>query len=291
MARASALPLLPRYASPASGPAIAAAAADPDPLVRAAAPRALGPSAPAALVTYALPLLRDPVRAVRTEAARALSGVDPRVIPADQLVALTAAEDELVAAELVNAERPEMHLNLGLLDIGRAQPDAAEAEYNTALRLDPGFVPAMMNLADLDRMRGQDAQAEALLRKALTIDPGNADVTHGLGLVLVRQHNYVEALPLLRRAAELAPDNARYGYVYAIGLNSTGSPQQARALLEQLHLQHPGDTDVLVALVTTARSAGDLPAALLHARELGRLFPGNRQIQVLIADLEKQVGR
>jgi hypothetical protein len=45
MARASALPLLPRYASPASGPAIAAAAADLDPLVRAAAPRALGPSA------------------------------------------------------------------------------------------------------------------------------------------------------------------------------------------------------------------------------------------------------
>jgi predicted CXXCH cytochrome family protein len=291
IARASALPLLPRYASSASGPAIAASVVDADPLVRAAAARALGPSVPVAIVTSTLPLLHDPVRAVRTEAARALSGVDPRSIPVEQHAALAAAEDELAAAELVNADRPETHLNLGLLDTRRAEPEAAEAEYNTALRLDPNFVPAMLNLADLDRMRGQDAQGELLLRKALAMEPNNADVTHGLGLVLVRQHNYAEALPLLGKAAELAPDNARYGYVYAIALNSTGSPQQARGLLERLHQQHPADPDVLVALVTTARSAGDLPAALMHARELARLYPGNPQIRMLVNDLEKQVGR
>nr|WP_294514539.1 tetratricopeptide repeat protein [uncultured Rhodopila sp.] len=290
IARASALPLLPRYASSASGPAIAAAVADPDPLVRAAAARALGPAAPAVIVRSTLPLLRDPIRAVRTEAARALSGVDPQAIPADQRAALAAAEDELVTAELVNADRPETHLNLGLLDTRRAQPDGAEAEYNAALRLDPHFVPAMMNLADLDRMRGRDAQGEALLRKALAIEPNNADVTHSLGLVLIRQHNYADAMPLLRKAAELAPDNARYGYVYAIALNSTGSPQQARTLLERLHQQHPADPDVLVALVTTARSAGDLPAALTSARELAGLYPGNPQIRMLVLELEKQVG-
>jgi hypothetical protein len=39
IARASALSLLPRFASSASVPAIAAAIADPDPLVRAAVPR------------------------------------------------------------------------------------------------------------------------------------------------------------------------------------------------------------------------------------------------------------
>jgi len=81
----------------------------------------------------------------------------------------------------------------------------------------------------------------------------------------------------------------RYGYVYAIALNSTGSPQQARGLLERLHQQHPAEPDVLVALVTTARGAGDIPTALLHARELARLYPGNPQIQMLVIDLEKQV--
>src|SRR5271166_2362445 len=291
IARASALPLLPRYASAASAPAIAAAAGDPDPLVRAAAPRALSATSPSATVQAILPLLHDPVRAVRIEAARALSGIDPQAMSAEQRSALVAAEEELVASELVNDDRPETHLNLGLLDTRRARQTEAEAEYRTALRLDPNFVPAMMNLADLDRMRGMDTQGAELLRKAIAIEPQNADVTHSLGLFLVRQHNHAEAVPLLRRAAELAPDNIRYGYVYAIALNSTGAPDQARGLLERIHQQHPADPDVLVALVSIARSAGDFSTALMHARELAQLYPGDPQIHMLVVGLEKRTSQ
>jgi predicted CXXCH cytochrome family protein len=74
--RASALPLLAPYASPASEPAIKAAIRDPDPLVRAAAPRALPGTPPPRLADAAAPLLSDPVRAVRIEAARALAATD-----------------------------------------------------------------------------------------------------------------------------------------------------------------------------------------------------------------------
>jgi Flp pilus assembly protein TadD len=94
----------------------------------------------------------------------------------------------------------------------------------------------------------------------------------------------------LRQAATLAPDNAHYGYVYAIALNSTGQGEQARALLEQIHRQQPADRDVLIALVSMARDAGDFPAALLHARELATLYPGNAEIYTLIRDLQTQQG-
>ncbi|HEY1411293.1 MAG TPA: multiheme c-type cytochrome [Rhodopila sp.] len=291
IARASALLLLPRYASEASEPALAAAVIDPDPLVRAAAPRALSVSSPPAAIQSVSALLRDPIRAVRIEAARALSGVASQPVVSEQNSAFADAYKELVAAEQVNADRPESHLNLGLLDVRRAQPNEAEAEYRTALRLDPNFVPALMNLADLDRMRGLDVQGAELLRKALSIDPRNADVTHALGLFLVRQHNYTDALPLLRQAAALAPGNARYGYVYAIALNSTGQAAQARALLNQIHQQQPADRDVLLALISMARDAGDVSTALLHARELATLYPGNAQIDALIRDLERQQSR
>ena len=73
IARASGLLLLARYASRASEPAIKAAIVDPDPLVRMAIPRALSASAPRALIEAIFPLLGDPVRAVRVEAARALA--------------------------------------------------------------------------------------------------------------------------------------------------------------------------------------------------------------------------
>jgi Flp pilus assembly protein TadD len=260
-------------------------------LVRSAAPRALSPAASPVIVQAVLSLLGDPVRAVRVEAARALSGLPDRAMSAGQRSAFRGAYEELVGAELTDADRPEAHLNLGLLNTRQGQPADAESEYRTALRLDPKFVPAMVNLADLDRMRGLDRQGVELLRQALSIEPRSADATHALGLFMVRQHNYADALPLLKRAAELAPDNVRYGYVYAVALNSTGSPEQSRALLTQIHRQHPENRNVLAALIADERGAGDVQAALSHARELADLDPGDPQVRMLLLDLENQPAR
>jgi predicted CXXCH cytochrome family protein len=291
IARASGLLLLPRYASKASEPAIKSAIADPDPLVRMAMARALPPSAPRAIIEATFSLLGDPVRAVRTESARALAGVDPQTMTPEQRSAFTGAYQELVAGEMIDADRPETHLNLGLVKMRRKQLDEAEVEYRTALRLDPKFVPAMANLADLDRERGMDKEGAELLRAAIAIEPNNAAIKHSLGLLLVRQRNYTEALPLFRDAAALAPDNARYAYVYAVALNSTGSAAEATAVLERTHKQHPTDWDVLVTLITFERDSGDLTAALAYAQELAALEPSNPQIRALIDDLRRRMGR
>ena len=120
----------------------------------------------------------------------------------------------------------------------------------------------------------------------MAIAPNNADIRHALGLALVRQHNYAEAIPELRQASELAPDNARYAYVYAIALNSTGSPGQAMELLEHSHKLHPADRDTLLALVSIARETGDFTTALSHARELIALDPEDTEIHRLVLDLE-----
>jgi Tfp pilus assembly protein PilF len=288
IARASALPLLPGYATPASEAAIRAAIADPSSLVRSAVPRALPPSPSPAVVQAVAPLLSDPIRGVRIETARALAGIDPSIMTQDQRDAFDTAYRELVAAEMVDADRPEAHLNLGLLDLRRHAPADAEAEYRTALRLDPSFVPALANLADLDRMRGQDGQGADLLRKALVIEPNNADVRHSLGLLLVRQHSYTEAVDQLRKASELAPDNARYAYVYAIALNSTGAAAEAIALLERTHRQHRSDRNVLVALVSITRDKGDFATALRYARELAGQYPADMQVRAMVMDLQKR---
>ncbi|MGO9005926.1 MAG: cytochrome c3 family protein [Beijerinckiaceae bacterium] len=288
IARASALALLPHYATLQSEAAIKAAFVDPSPLVRAAAPRALSAKPSAAMIAAAAPLLSDPIRAVRIEAARALAGVDQRSLTAKQQTAFAAAYRELFAAEMIDADRPEAHLNLGLLETRRQRGPEAEAQYQTALRLDPSFVPALVNLADLDRMRDKDREGADLMRKAMALEPNNADVRHSLGLLLVRQKDFSEALVQLRQASELAPDNARYAYVYAVALNSTGAQGEAMKLLEQTHKRHPADRDVLLALISIARETGDLATALLHARELAALYPTDTQLRLLILDLEKR---
>jgi Flp pilus assembly protein TadD len=289
--RASALQLLTRYASAASEPAIRAGITDPDPLVRMAAPQALPPSAPRSLIEAILPLLSDPVRAVRVEAARVIAGTDPQTMTPERRSAFASAYQELINAEMIDADRPESHLNLGLLKTRRQQTSEAEAEYRTALRLDPKFVPALVNLADLNRQRGMDKEGAELLRTAIAIEPNNAAIKHSLGLLLVRQRNYAEALPLLRDAATLAPDNARYAYVYAVALNSTGSAAEAKTLLARTYKQHPTDRNVLAGLIAFERDSGDIAAALTHAQELAVLEPQNPQIRALLDDLQKRLGR
>ena len=106
--------------------------------------------------------------------------------------------------------------------------------------------------------------------------------------VPLTQARLCRALDLLRRAHELAPDNARYAYVYAVALNSTGATTDAMALLERTHEQHPTDRDVLMGLVSIARDAGDVATALRHARELAALDPADTRLRALVSDLEKR---
>jgi predicted CXXCH cytochrome family protein len=291
IARASGLLLLAPYASKASEPAIKAAIADSDPLVRMTVPRAVPQSVPQSIVSALFPLLSDPVRVVRVETARRLAGIDPRTMTPEQRGAFAVAYEELIAAEMVDADRPEAHLNLGLVKAQHHQLNEAEAEYRIALRLDPKFVPAMVNLADLYRGLGKDKKGTELLRAAIAIEPQNAAIKHSLGLLMVRQHNYGEAIPLLREATVLAPDNARYAYVYAIALNSTGSIAEATALLERTYKQHPTDRTVLMTLITLERDRGDVARALTHAQELDALEPDNQQVRALVNDLRRRSGR
>jgi Flp pilus assembly protein TadD len=206
----------------------------------------------------------------------------------EQRLAFVSAYQELIASELLDSDRPEAHLNVGLLRLRQQQPAEAEAEYRTALRLDPRFVPALVNLADLDRARGMDAEGAALLWNAIAIEPKNPAVKHSLALLLVRERKYSEALPLFREAAELAPDNTHYSYVYAVALNSSGSSADAIALLNSVHKRHPTDREVLTGLIAFQRDRGEIASALAYANELAALEPGNPQAQRMIQELRSQ---
>ena len=81
IARASALARMGALAEPPALAAIRAGVADRDSLVRRAAPLALAATGPAASARILAPLLRDPVRAVRIEAAGVLAGAPAGALP------------------------------------------------------------------------------------------------------------------------------------------------------------------------------------------------------------------
>jgi len=249
--------------------------------------RALEPFAPEQRLAAAGHLLDDPVRAVRIEAARLLAPLPAAAFSAEQGLARDKALAELVAAETASAERPESHLNLGNLYAAQGQAAKAEAAYRTALRLDPGFVPATVNLADLYRAQRRDGEGEAVLRAGLAARPEAAALHHALGLVLVRQGRAAEAMESLGSAAALDQDDPRLGYAYGLALNAVGQPAQAVAVLEQAHRRHPYDRDLLVALSTINRDRGALDLARAYAEKLSAAYPEDRVGQQLLEELRQ----
>ncbi|MBF9234524.1 tetratricopeptide repeat protein [Microvirga sp. BT350] len=260
---------------------------DPDPMVRIAALRGLGGLPPDQRWRRASPLLSDPIRAVRMEAATTLANVPAATIPANDRAAFDRAADEYVAAERLNADRPESRNNLAGFFARQGKMAEAEAEYLAAIKLAPASVPARVDLADLYRTQGRDPMAEQLLRSAISVAPQAAAPHYALGLTLIRLKRQPEALDQLRRATELEPEHARYAYVYAIALQSAGRSDEARQVLEQAIDRHPSDADILSALMQDALRQRDVQKALAYAERLRTLAPDNLNLSRLIAQLKQ----
>jgi tetratricopeptide (TPR) repeat protein len=283
--RAGAIRRLGRHAGPSTLPTIRAALGDADALVRAAAVGALAGAEPALRAQLLPPLLADPVRGVRMDAARALAGeAEAQLSPQDR-ARFDAALGEYVAAERFNADRPEGRANLGNLHATQGRFDEAEAAFRAALALDPSFEPAALNLADVQRGRGREQEAERTLREALQRDPRSAAARHALGLSLTRQGRAAEALKELAQAARLAPENGRFAYVHAVALNSAGRGAEARRELARLLARQPDDREALLALALFERDAGNRAQALGYAQRLAELEPDSAPVRQLVREL------
>jgi len=273
IARATALAGFSPYLGPETIGVIVQSLEESNPIIRAAALRALE-SAPVEIrATLVFEALDDPVRAVRIEAARMLAPVSAGDLSADQQSLLDKGVQEYIDAQLAMAERPEAQANLGSLYAALGKGEQAVNAYQTSLEIDQAFTPAYVNLADFYRARGAEAEAEKILRHAAGMVPGSADIQHALGLSLVRQKRTAEAIEALERAARLSPDNSRYVFVYAVGLNSTGKTGQAVTVLQGAHHRFPDNTDILTALIAFHRDTGNLDAARIYAEKLRSIAP------------------
>ena len=279
---AAALPVDPRLAR--SG------LADPDPMVRIAAIEVLASAAsPAQVWPQVAPLLSDPILGVRLAAVSALAPVPTASQPQADRARFERAAAEFVASQRLNADRPEARATLGTYYAERGMAAEAEAEYRAALRLNPNFSAAAIDLADLYRQLGRNREAGEVLQAALQTSPQDAGLHHALGLQMVRAKELGPALEELRRAEELDPQHARYVYVYAVALNSTGKQREAISALEANLARHPSDRETLSALIAFNRDIGDSRSALTYAKRLAQILPGDRDLAALIEVLTKQV--
>ena len=267
--------------------AVSLGLSDPSPLVRREALLALERQAPQRRRELAGPLLSDRSRIVRLAAVEALAGVPARELDAREKQAFDAAFGELEASMRFSADRPESHTYHGTLLARLGRSEAASQEFQQAIALDRSYAPAYLNWADTARAAGDEATAARVLREGLSRTAGDPALRHALGLTLVREKRMPEALRELEAAALAAPDNTRFGYVYAVALQSAGRLDDARLALDRALRRAPEDRELLMAAAQYAREMADAGAQRSYVARALRAYPDDRALASWAEALER----
>jgi len=271
--RASAVERLAGYPSARALELAVSALGDEDGMVRIAGVNTAMALDPATALREVPSRLSDPLRAVRIEAARSLAPAVSRLSP-DRRAAWESARQELAAAAEENADRPQSWLGLAQIAAATGDIAAAERALRHSLKLEPSYVPGVANLADLLRQTGRDQEGEALLRDAVKRTPNEAALQEILALSLVRQKRKPEAVQVLARARALPSATSYTSYLYAVALADAGRRPEAIKVLEAAARKR-GDRDVLLALASFRRDAGDVAGAKAALDRLAAINPGD----------------
>ncbi|UCG85595.1 MAG: tetratricopeptide repeat protein [Gemmatimonadota bacterium] len=289
--RATALSLLASYPGATSAAALRRALGDEAALVRYTALDAVTAVSAQELIDLAAPLLFDPVKAVRLEAATRLAGAPTEMLKPYQRDALQEALAEYEAAMEYSLDFAFAGHNLGNLYVNLQQPERAERYYRVAIEIDDLFYPAKMNLAMLYNSMGRNEAARALLSEVVNDFPELYDAAYSLALLLVEMEQLQDAAVHLRRAAEGLPQRSRIHYNLGLLEQNLGNTAAAEAALMRALALEPESLDYQFALADHYVRRGNLTQALQLADRMISTHPESELGSQMKARVEAMLGR
>jgi len=222
------------------------------------------------------PLLYDPVRAVRIQAALSVASIKNLKLTKDQKKVLDSAIKEYISTMEYSGDFPSGRYNLALMYHALGQMDKAIENYEQSIRIDNLFFPAKNNLAMLYNAKGKNDEAVKLFIQILEDQPQMHDIAYSLGLLLVEEKRYDQAEIYLQKAADGLPGRARIQYNLGLLLQFQKKDKAAeKALLSALSLE-PDNFDFLFAMADHYLKRNQLDNALLVAKKMIELFPSNK---------------
>jgi predicted CXXCH cytochrome family protein len=243
--RAVAAGLLDRWVHrPEVGGSLVDLLSDPEPLVRSTAARALdsleGPARP--VVDPALqPLLADPVRAVRVQAAWGLR----------RTIDLTTGPGrELMDWLDQGSDQPPGAMMLGSLWADRRNPDQAAVWFQRAKSWEPRSPVPRQALAVLLSESGRRDAAIVELEAGIRAIPGNATLHYTLGLALAETRQIERAATELKQACQLDAQFARAWYNLGLAQHALGQPERAITSLQRAETAERDNADFPYTLAT-----------------------------------------
>ncbi len=287
MVRAAAIGTMENYPSQAAKQVLKSVMGHSDALLRTYAARSFFSSNPNELKEIFIPMLYDPVRSVRMEAALRLASIQSEITDTLQKSALSKTLAEYEQAMQYTSDFAASNHNLGILYMNSGKNLEAIEKYRQAIMIDEKFYPASVNLATALNNSGKNSEAEKLLKDVLLNNPEIKGINYSLGLLLAEMNKYDEAVQYLEKATKETPVNPRVYYNLGLLLNQLGNKDKAEnALLIATNLE-PQNSGFIYALSTFYLQNGDRGKALEYAKKLQKLLPEDASVKQFINELEK----
>ena len=277
----SLLRMVPSSGDPRVIPAFLGAMKDSSPLVRSSAADALRYVPTEEAVKALVKATADDYRLVRVRAASSLTAFPNLQLNEVEKKNIDVANAEYFSSLTSRPDQWSSYYNLGNYYMDRADPRAAVSSYETALKLEPRAVLAMVNESMAYARLGETKKSEASLQKALKIAPDSAAANFNMGLlkaeqndlkgaekhlkaalkydpqmaqaaynlcIIIAKERIDEAIAYCTKAADLSPQEPRYGYTLAFYQQQKGNSVAAIKTLENLIEKQPGYADAYLLL-------------------------------------------
>jgi len=289
--RATALSLLNAYPGEETNRAYELALMDDEALIRRTAVQNLRIPDRNRQVKLISPLLYDPVKAVRIEAASRLAGESSKFLDVKQKKVFQSAIKEFVSAMEYSGDFAFGRYNLGNLYVAMNQTEDAIRTYEAAIQIDKLFYPAKVNLAMLHNRMGRKEEAERLFRETVAEHPELYEAAYSLGLLLVERKKYQDAVEYFRKAAKGMPGRARVHYNFGLLLQQLGKWEEAETALQRALEVEPEAMDYLHALADHYLRKDQLEAAGRIAERMVEKHPGHPLGHRILGLIERAMNR
>lgn len=276
--RATAIGYLSAYQSAKAQDAVRRSLNDPDPLLRHAAAENYMAADSVMLFNNLAPLLNDPIRSVRMQAASRLMTYKRSTFNEIQYKAFEKALTEYRKSLEYVADFPTGRYNLGNYYAKLNDWAKAEENYRESIAIDNLFSPAKVNLAIIYYQQGKTDPAATLFRDLVANHPDITDGYYYLALLYAEQKRYNEAIALLETATTKPGNNPRIFYNLGLLYQMTNQNEKCESTLVKGLSQDPGNFDILYALFAFHMKQSNPVKAATYIEQLKTWYPNDKQV-------------
>ena len=184
----------------------------------------------------------------------------------------------------------ESHYNLGNYYLDRRDYRQAVAAYQTALKIEPRAVLAMVNEAMAYARMGEMQKADDALVIALKQAPDNAAANFNMGLLKAEEDDLVAAEKYLRAALKADPQMAKAAYNLCVIL-SKDRMDEAEEFCRKAVKIRPDVPRYAFTLAFYQQQKGDLPGATHVLDALIAKYPAYADAYVLLGGIYERQGK